>query len=118
MEGTSAGSYLNVPNVPCGVERSFMRCLLNLVIVLFLMYRVELKVVRTFNSFSSCYLRVPNVPCGVESSFFHSNGRRLFCVPNVPCGVESKSSYYSLIVFKRFLMYRVELKGKRSGCGD
>ena len=54
----------HVPNVPCGVEsshKSFYKGFL----MLFLMYRVELKA-NCFNEFLGEGEFVPNVPCGVE----------------------------------------------------
>ena len=58
---------------------------------MFLMYRVELKVISfvgMFTLFMSA--SVPNVPCGVESyGFYCGPGGRPVYVPNVPCGVES-----------------------------
>ena len=135
------GKVENVPNVPCGVERliSVRGPLRNA--NMFLMYRVELKGENAFPRNRDISLPVPNVPCGVESSltslqlsfsywlflmyrvelkafpslFYHPLGPRP--VPNVPCGVESRKVF--MLVFKpwnkRFLMYRVELKGGRKG---
>ena len=79
-----------VPNVPCGVESS-VRLLLKpfSALLLFLMYRVELKVSFASVLASACAsVRVPNVPCGVESPL-------LFPLRQV---------------FLSFLTYRVELK--------
>jgi len=81
-----------VPNVPCGVERLFFKLLHLARKTLFLMYRVELKVIQRkfpdFTEFSKFLMyrvelkenpskkklkgkaKVPNVPCGVESSDF------------------------------------------------
>ncbi len=61
-----------------------------LLLVLFLMYRVELKVWFSLGILT-IGAPVPNVPCGVErekqgtGSYFP-----VFEVPNVPCGVERK----------------------------
>jgi hypothetical protein len=77
-----------VPNVPCGVERNLQKLQVSDTQLMFLMYRVELKVSRLevmTHSFSlflmyrvelkehllrrlvAIYGNVPNVPCGVES---------------------------------------------------
>ena len=65
-------------------ERVWMRG--SLTCRMFLMYRVELKVV--YLQTSPGKYQVPNVPCGVES--FASSCACAFGkdVPNVPCGVE------------------------------
>ncbi len=100
---------------------------------MFLMYRVELKVlVWIFLLWTG--LSVPNVPCGVESIVnVISHITQLVSVPNVPCGVERNIPIYpwkfkisvpnvpcgvertlarplALLHAWRFLMYRVELK--------
>ncbi len=103
--------YLLVPNAPCGVESFkfplFLHGLLLLAFlmhrvelkgekelarkicaILFLMHRVELKVLGDTSS-KNWNLKVPNAPCGVE---------RLFA----PRGSE--------IIINLFLMHRVELK--------
>jgi hypothetical protein len=81
-----------VPNAPCGVESLFQdKVLIQDKLVLFLMHRVELKVLlRLSLEFQTNH--VPNAPCGVE--------RRL--PKNSKC-VENQA-------FSKFLMHRVELK--------
>ncbi len=54
-----------VPNVPCGVESNFYGVYHPDEKFVFLMYRVELKVVSGTPPNPVNY--VPNVPCGVES---------------------------------------------------
>ena len=58
-----------VPNVPCGVER-YLPFPISRRTERFLMYRVELKVIKihTYTAFS--FYTVPNVPCGVERKIF------------------------------------------------
>ena len=77
---------------------------------MFLMYRVELKVINLLRElflFSS----VPNVPCGVESQRAVLKRLPKRRVPNVPCGVERPFAGKYRDGFDEFLMYRVELKG-------
>ena len=54
----------NVPNAPCGVESESVKSS-SFDVSMFLMHRVELKVVCRISSPASPL--VPNAPCGVES---------------------------------------------------
>ena len=83
-----------VPNAPCGVESGQVLDF-KLKRVLFLMHRVELKVI-----FLGCPVvlpfPVPNAPCGVERFLLHFTCYKyLIQVPNAPCGVESWQVYKS-----------------------
>ena len=75
-----------VPNVPCGVESNMKDEDEFIGHPEFLMYRVELKDIRT----------EPSKPTT--------------SVPNVPCGVERTVIFVLLLLGLEFLMYRVELK--------
>ena len=66
---------------------------------LFLMYRVELKVLIPYNH-ESLALQVPNVPCGVERMMIVLNTNGFEAVPNVPCGVERGDKKLRLDVVK------------------
>ena len=60
----------------------------------FLMHRVELKVLMHYAVFWT--MLVPNVPCGVESHIRTAFNFLDQLVPNVPCGVESFWAYHFL----------------------
>ncbi len=81
---------MQVPNVPCGVERKF-------------------KVVYHFR-----VVVVPNVPCGVESQdkFPKDFGYGRFLMYRVELK-DMRVLMLSITSSYRFLMYRVELKGER-----
>ena len=101
---------LIVPNVPCGVESVFRPLFGKLeVVFLFLMCRVELKVLNS----SIKYLRSMSfLMCRVElkvPSETPIRSRREW-VPNVPCGVERSELSFTYFEGTLFLMCRVELK--------
>ena len=78
-------------------------------VLLFLIYRVELKVsLKTF--FCILFRTVPNLPCGVESCLLSRSGHFFKNVPNLPCGVESRGEMGGVEMERLFLIYRVELK--------
>ena len=58
-------SHRNVPNAPCGVERT------------------------VYLLFPNTITTVPNAPCGVESYMQNAYMSESSVVPNAPCGVES-----------------------------
>ncbi len=89
-------------------RRGFNDCSL-----LFLMYRVELKGLEmvVFHIGEVLFLMY-RVELKVGSGFYHSHQTEL--VPNVPCGVERSLWRKGSSPAQKFLMYRVELKGKPS----
>jgi hypothetical protein len=58
-------------------------------VLLFLLYRVELKVACISSGVGILTSSVPNVPCGVERWVSPPAVIGRLHVPNVPCGVES-----------------------------
>ncbi len=74
------------------------------------MHRVELKVI-WFSNFSDGFYMflMHRVELKVLSAFFPT--RICFSVPNAPCGVERNVNFYTVLYLRVFLMHRVELKG-------
>ncbi len=75
---------------------------------MFLMHRVELKVVGRMANID--FEEVPNAPCGVERCLSPQCIHAPSKVPNAPCGVESRCGRSGSIPRTLFLMHRVELK--------
>ena len=79
-----------VPNVPCGVESHYQEVLSHSVLV-FLMYRVELKD-ENLNKIAVSDERFLMYRVELKDRYGHSLFWLDFVVPNVPCGVESGTS--------------------------
>ena len=104
-------NYLNVPNVPCGVERRLLPPVSLFGGALFLMYRVELKVLHNYQVIMT-FVSVPNVPCGVKRWCLKTVRITHMCWWFLMYRVELKEFFFDFIdkINKQFLMYRVSWK--------